>query len=112
MGTPYEIDLTDKILFFEEVNEEEPYRMHAVLWQIKLNKNFDKLKGIVIGALTSATGQEEELINAAFDVFKDADVPIVYNVHAGHLSNPLTIPIGANLRIDGNKLIVTQAVVE
>ena len=112
MGTPYEIDLTDKILFFEEVNEEEPYRMHAALWQIKLNKNFDKIKGIVIGALTSETGQEEALLNAAFDVFKDVDVPIVYNVHAGHLSNPLTIPIGANLRIDGNKLTITEVVVK
>lgn len=112
MGTPYEIDLTDKILFFEEVNEEEPYRIHSALWQIKLNKNFDKVKGIVMGALTSETGQEEALLNAAFDVFKEVDVPIVYNVHAGHLTNPLTIPIGANLRIDENELTITEAVVK
>lgn len=66
----------------------------------------------MIGALTSEAGQGEALLNAAFDVFKDVDVPIVYNVHDVHLSNPLTIPIGANLHIDGNKLTITEAVVK
>ncbi|MDQ5983514.1 MAG: putative murein peptide carboxypeptidase [Eubacteriales bacterium SKADARSKE-1] len=112
MGTPYQIDFKDKILFFEEV-EESAYRLHRLLWQLKLSGNLEKLSGIVVGTLTPVKGEsEQKLLNAAFDVLKELNIPIIYNIHAGHLKNPLTIPVGAKAKIEGNKLFITQQVVE
>jgi muramoyltetrapeptide carboxypeptidase len=39
MGTPYEIDTTDRIFFTEDVGE-EPYRIDRMLTQLRLAKNF------------------------------------------------------------------------
>ncbi|BED92601.1 MAG: LD-carboxypeptidase [Candidatus Paraimprobicoccus trichonymphae] len=114
MGTPYELEFKDKILFFEEVNEEDPYRINHVLWQMKLGENLNKLKGIIIGTLTSKKGieGEKELLNAAFKALDDVDIPIIYNFHVGHIPNPLTVPIGANLKIENGKVFVMQPVVQ
>lgn len=113
IGTPYEPDYKDKILFFEEIQEDD-YRIHRALWQLKLAGRLDELCGIIIGKLTPNPNEnetEENLLNACFDVFKDLNIPVLYNVHAGHINNPLTIPIGAKIKISANNIIVTEAVV-
>lgn len=103
VGTPYEPSYKDKILFFEEVDEED-YRIHRMLWQLKLAGRLDELAGIIIGKMAPAEGEtEEKLLSACFDVIKDLDIPIIYNFHAGHIKNPLTLPIGATLKIDNEK---------
>ena len=112
VGTPYEPKYKDKILFFEEV-EEEDYRIHRMLWQLKLTGRLDEVAGIIIGTLTPLEGgTEKELLSACFDVLKDLDIPIIYNFHAGHINNPLTLPIGAIFQIENEKVTVMQPVVE
>ena len=112
IGTPYEPDYKNKILFFEEINE-EAYRIHRMLWQLKLTGRLDKLAGIIIGALTPVEGEtEEKFLNACFDVFKDLEIPIVYNFHAGHIKNPLTLPIGSTLQIENEKINILHPVVK
>ena len=112
MGTPYELDLKDKILFIEELDE-APYRLHRYLWQLKLAGKLDELAGLVIGDLLPDKEYEDPdlMMNVVFDALKDLDVPIVYNVRAGHDEDPLTIPIGALLRIEGDRLTVVENVV-
>ncbi|MFQ8899372.1 MAG: hypothetical protein ACLR71_15325 [[Clostridium] scindens] len=51
MGTPYEIDARGKILFLEEVGE-KPYRLHGMLYRLKLAGKFDEAAGVIIGSLT------------------------------------------------------------
>lgn len=110
IGTSYDPNYENKILFFEEVKEHD-YKIHRMLWHLKLTGKLKNLSGIVIGSLTPSYGSEAKLQRACFDVFKDLNVPIVYNVHAGHIKNPLTMPIGAKLKIQNNDLIVTEPVV-
>ena len=53
----------------------------------------NEVTGIVIGKLVPCAGEtENDLLKACFDVFKDLNVPVIYNVHAGHIKNPLTLP--------------------
>ena len=112
IGTPYEPSYKDKILFLEEI-EENDYRIHRILWQLKLAGRLDELKGIIIGKLIPVKGEtEERLLKACFDVIKDLKIPIIYNFHAGHIKNPLTLPIGAKLKINGEKVVVTGPVVQ
>ena len=112
VGTPYEPSYKNKILFFEEV-EEDDYRIHRILWQLKLAGRLDEVAGIIIGTLVPLEGGTERgLLNACFDVLKDLDIPIIYNFHSGHISNPLTLPIGAILQIENEKVTIMQPVVE
>jgi muramoyltetrapeptide carboxypeptidase len=112
IGTPYEPSYEGKILFFEEI-EENDYRIHRVLWQLKLAERLDDLAGIIIGTITPAEGETEEgLLKACFDVVKDLEIPIIYNFHAGHIKNPLTLPIGSTLKIENEKVIVKGPVVQ
>lgn len=112
IGTPYEPSYKGKILFFEEI-EENAYRIHRMLWQLKLAGRLDELEGIIIGKLIPVKGEtEERLLNTCFDVIKNLKIPIIYNFYAGHIKNPLTLPIGAKLKINGEKVIVTDQVVQ
>ncbi|MBP5427119.1 MAG: LD-carboxypeptidase [Clostridiales bacterium] len=110
IGTPYEPNYKNKILFFEEVKEHD-YKIHRMLWHLKLTGKLKNVSGIIIGSLTPISGSESRLQHICFDVFKDLNIPIIYNVHAGHIRNPITIPIGAKIKIQNNELIVTEPVV-
>ena len=105
VGTKYCPDYENKILFFEET-EGSVHGIHRILWQFKLAGILDKISGVVIG--TFSKSNEEAMLEACFDVLKEYDFPIIYNVHAGHTENPLTIPIGARATIEDNKLIIEQ----
>ncbi|MDR0404873.1 MAG: LD-carboxypeptidase [Oscillospiraceae bacterium] len=112
IGTQYEPSYKDKILFFEEI-EENDYRVHRILWQLKLAGRLNEISGIIIGAITPNEGETEEgLLNACFDVMKDLKIPVIYNFHSGHIPNPLTLPIGAKLQIKNEKIIIAQPIVE
>jgi len=112
IGTPYEPNWKDKILFFEEIGEND-YRIHRILWQLKLAGRLNEISGIIIGAITPNEGETEEgLLNACFDVMKDLKIPIIYNFHSGHIPNTLTLPIGAKLKIENEKVFITQPIVE
>ncbi|MCL2009448.1 MAG: LD-carboxypeptidase [Synergistaceae bacterium] len=113
MGTEYEIDLKDKILFIEELDE-APYRLHRYMWQLKLAGKLDEAAAFVIGDILpdKEYSDPEISLKVIFEVLKDVTVPILYNVRAGHGKNPLTIPIGARVRIDANEITVIQRVVD
>ena len=111
IGTPYEPSWKGKILYFDDLGE-NAYRIHRTLQHFKLTGKLDELAGIIIGTLTPEKGEtEEELLESCFDMFKDLKIPIIYNFHAGHLRNPLTLPIGATLQIENEKVTVIQPVV-
>ena len=62
MGTPYEIDLNDKILFIEEVNE-APYAVDRMLSSLSLSGKLNKLKGIICGYFTGCESSSNQTVN-------------------------------------------------
>ena len=113
MGTPYELDVKDKVLFIEELSE-APYKLHRYMWQLKLAGKLDEAAAIVIGDILPDRVYDDPTISlkVILDVLRDVTVPILHNVRAGHDEDPFTIPMGAMVRIDGNTMTVTQRVVE
>ncbi len=105
MGTPYEVNTKGKILFFEEVGE-LPYRLHGMLTQLKLAGKLHEAEAIIVGALTDCdmSGRPNSAFELVNDVLEDVNVPVLYNVKAGHISNPLTLPLGARVKIEENRL--------
>lgn len=118
MGTPYEIEFKDKIFFFEDdwsdVSKEEAYRVNSAMWQMLiLNKNIEKLSGIIAGPLARVGTEGEEVYRSSvFEAFGEAKVPVLYNFHIGHINNPLTVPIGARAKIENGRVFITQPVVQ
>lgn len=107
MGTPYELDTTGNLLFLEEIGE-RPYRLHGMLYQLKLSGKLDEAAGIILGSFNGCDdeGRNGSGLEAVFSVLKDVKCPVIYNVRAGHICDPLTLPLGAMATIDGNRLII------
>lgn len=108
MGTPYEIDTRGKILFLEEIGE-KPYRLHGMLYQLKLAGKLDEAAGIIIGSLTDCDiegrpGSADAMVR---EVLAELQIPVVLNVRAGHIKDPLTIPMNGLARIDGAKVTIS-----
>lgn len=118
MGTDYEIDTNDKILFLEDIGEDleviDNYLMH-----LKLSGKFEKIKGIVFGRMVDCIDHSEEsltLRDILRDILHDVDVPIIGGFPSGHRAQgelDITLPFGVSVTIDADapKLIVNESAV-
>ncbi|MBU3215483.1 LD-carboxypeptidase [Clostridium estertheticum] len=117
LGTPYEIDMRDKILFIEEVNE-APYRVDRILTQLLLSNKLKQCKGIVLGQFKDCDLPHYERSLTLEEVLEDRlynlDIPMFSGFCSGHDYPKLTIPIGARVRMDAELGIINvlDAVVE
>ncbi|MCL2437413.1 MAG: LD-carboxypeptidase [Clostridiales bacterium] len=113
LGSPYEVDTKDKILFIEEVSE-MPYRLDRALTALALAGKFENCAGIILGTFAeceapaseasspnSVTSEESLTLRQIFDeVVKPFNKPTILNFRAGHVYPQATIPMGAPLKLD------------
>ncbi len=114
IGTQFEIDITDRILFIEEISE-DPYAIDGMLTQLKHAKFFEKAAGVVFGnfldcTLTS-TPENRGVKEIVLDILGDYNKPVIFNFDSGHVSEMLTLPIGANVKIDNGKLSIIENII-
>ena len=116
VGTPYELDVTDKILFIEEVGE-RTYCVDRMLTQLRLAGVFDRCAGVVFGDFKDcpieypAFGLSlEEIIR---DVVAPCGKPVFTGMQIGHCTPKLTLPHGVRCRMnaDACSLTVLEAAV-
>ena len=110
MGTPYEIDTKGKILFLEDVDE-YPYKIDRMLLQLKQCGKFKDASGIILGAWTDCKANEGDNSLTLMEVFeeliKTENKPTIYNLACGHCMPTMSIPLGAMVKINGNKGEIT-----
>lgn len=110
LGTPYEIDVKDKILFIEEI-EEEPYNIDRMLNQLRLAGKLDEASGIILGDFNNCEAknpkEELSLIQVIEDQIKGANKPTIYNLQAGHCDTMVTLPFGVKARLDADSRSLT-----
>ncbi len=102
MGTPYEIDFQDKILFIEEVDE-QPYAIDRYLCQLKNAGVFKKVKAIIFGYFTGCEPEREGIQTVEevlYNYTKDLTCPIIMNFPSGHDRPFVNIPIGVNVKLN------------
>jgi muramoyltetrapeptide carboxypeptidase len=103
LGTCYEIDLTDKILFLEDVGV-EPYQVDRMLTQLLLGNKLQSCKGLILGQFTDCQLNNYEKSLTLDEVFQDRlysiNTPILKDFCSGHSYPKLTLPIGAKIRLD------------
>lgn len=93
IGTPYQIDTRDAILFLEETNDPMSF-VDERLVQLKSAGLLDGIRGIVFGQLSLDRSEEDDFENFLVDLLSDYDIPIVMDFPAGHEVPNLTLPLG------------------
>ncbi|WP_322614970.1 LD-carboxypeptidase [Pseudomonas sp. BIC9C] len=106
MGTPYEIDAEDVILFVEDINE-PLYRIDRLLTHLRLAGTLGKLRGVLVGDVAGVEVPAlERLLKQTFEPLR---IPVLSGWRSGHCDPNLTLPMGALVRLDaGNKELVLE----
>lgn len=112
LGTKYEINTDNKILFLEETNE-ATYRIDRMLQQLKLAGKLDKVKGVILGDFKNAKRAEKDdmsLDDVFWETFKNMNIPIIKNFKSGHVRPFIAVPIGVIGKINTFKdeIIIEQ----
>lgn len=106
MGTPYEIETKDRILFMEDIGE-EPYRIDRMLTQLRLSGKLRDAAGIVLCGWNNCDAKEPDksltLSEVFNDLIPDCGKPVLYGYKIGHCLPKLTIPVGAKVRLDSGR---------
>jgi muramoyltetrapeptide carboxypeptidase len=98
IGTPYEIDTTDAILFLEEVRDPMSF-VDERLVQLRATGLLGKVRGIVFGHLSLDRSEEDEFEDFVLDLVSDLGVPVLMDFPAGHENPNLTLPLGTEVEL-------------
>ena len=106
LGTKYEIDTKDKILFLEDVDEETG-SLNRMLTHLKYAGKLDDCKAVIFGNFAACKNtytkenQHYELLELLKDFFADYDKPVIYGMESGHKKPYMfTLPLGAKCSIN------------
>jgi muramoyltetrapeptide carboxypeptidase len=101
IGTPYEIDTRDAILFLEEIHDPMSVCDERLL-HLRAAGLLRNVRGIVFGQLSLDRSEEDEFEDFLLDLVSDLDVPILMDFPAGHEVPNLTLPLGTEMaRVPG-----------
>jgi len=110
MGTPYEIDTRESILFIEEVSE-KPFRIDRMLNQLRLAGKLKQARGIVLGGFVGCEARDPEgdlsPSEIFVDYFGDLGVPVLADFPTGHIPEQVTLPIGIRVRLNATARTLT-----
>jgi muramoyltetrapeptide carboxypeptidase len=102
IGTPYEIDTRDAILFLEETRDPMTVVDERLL-HLRAAGLLRQVRGIVFGQLSLDRSEEDEFEDFLLDLVSDLEVPILMDFPAGHEVPNLTLPLGTEVEIVANE---------
>lgn len=112
LGSKYEIDTKDAILFLEDVSE-HPYEVDRMLSQLMIAGKLSTCKAIVFGQFKNLNVRKPFYPNKSYtiseiisQIIKPLNIPTVVGMPFGHIDKMMTLPIGikANLNTDKRQL--------
>lgn len=114
LGTRFEIDTKDKLLFIEDVNE-EPRSVDRMLNQLYMAGKLSEASGLLIGDFCDCTPKRDlslsldEVINHYVGL---ANKPSIKGLQIGHCNPHIAIPFGVQAKLDTNvkRLIVDSGI--
>lgn len=111
LGTPYEINTENTVLFIEDVNT-KPYQIDRMLMQLKLAGKFRAVRGFVFGEMPGCVQpgvKDYSVHDAILNVLGDLKVPIGFGLPSGHVERAMnvTLPIGAAAQLVVDETSIT-----
>jgi len=98
IGTPYEVDTRDAILFLEETRDPMSV-LDERLVHLRAAGLLRSVRGVVFGQLSIDRSEEDEFENFLLDLVADLGVPILTDFPAGHEVPNLTLPLGTEVEL-------------
>ena len=113
IGSPSDIDTTGKVLFIEDLDE-YLYHIDRMMLNLKRSGKLTSIKALLVGHLsdmhdnTVPFGKTAEEIVA--DHCRDLDIPLIFNVPAGHLPDNRAFRMGCEIEgsFKDNKFIINS----
>lgn len=101
LNTKYSPIFKNNILFIEDLSLEDGIEeVSSLLYELKMNKVFDKISGLLIGNYDSESDiQIEDLVS---EVTKDYNFPIIKCNDFGHTKTNIVLPIGIKCTMDAD----------
>ena len=114
IGTEFDVDYSNKIIFIEEVGE-EPYRIDRMLTQLLQAEKFKTAAGVMMGIFrkcevkenSDLTAKSFNLMEVLKDRLSDLKIPVIYGMSFGHVKDKFTIPFGAYAELDADNQTFT-----
>ncbi len=105
VGTPYEIDIEDKIVLLEDIGE-KPYKIDRMLHQIDYSCNFNTAKAVLMGQFVDCNASSDSMNcrDTLFNFFSKKNIPVIFNLPVGHIDDQLCLPIGPEVSISKNQI--------
>jgi muramoyltetrapeptide carboxypeptidase len=109
VGTPWQIDLRGKVFFFEEIGE-QPWRLDALLINLRHAGVLDGIAAVVVGELVDCDWRENQSdypqTLSTEDVLErhigSLEMPAIYGLPLGHGKNLVTVPLGVEVEVDAD----------
>ncbi|WP_455538300.1 S66 peptidase family protein [Terrisporobacter sp.] len=108
LGTKYEINTEDKILFIEEIGE-YTYKIDKMLNHLQMTGKFENCRGIIFGEFTNCKKSfeyDDEIINILKEVAIKNKKPTICNLKSGHCIPMVSIPMGMISYMDCEKKFI------
>jgi muramoyltetrapeptide carboxypeptidase len=119
VGTPIEIDTTDRILYFEDLDMHS-YTLDTILTHLRNAGKLEAAAGIVIGEMKNVGWREDyasfmqdfSVEDVLEEVIGPLGIPCIYGLPIGHGKHHATVPHGAlaTLDADAGRLVVDEVV--
>ena len=110
LKTPYEVDTNNKILFIEDINEEN-YVLDRMLTQLLLADKLSNCRAFILGHYTPRNTTTNNVLK---NILLPLNKPIIMNFPCGHDYPNITLPIGAKVSLDfeNNNLTILEPVIK
>jgi muramoyltetrapeptide carboxypeptidase len=106
LGTPYQVQTDDTILFIEDVGE-KPFRIDRMLMQLHLGGMLNRVRGFIFGEMLDClppNGETYTLQQVIARVLSAYKVPIVFGLKSGHVSSGnVTLPLGVQAELNAEQ---------
>ncbi len=103
VGTKHQMDFKNKLVFIEDVGE-RPYSIDRMLTHLLQGSNLHEATGMALGIFEDCQPKNEQYSMSLIDTLKDKlmglNIPLIYGLSFGHISNQFTLPVGIEARLD------------
>ena len=114
LGTPYEVDCKDKILFFEDVDA-EPWVVDHMLCHLRNAGKLNDALGFLVGHCENCVPYEHKpgfLCDTSLEdvltyYLAPLGKPVLYGLPLGHSEDLATLPLGVRARLDADNKTFT-----
>lgn len=115
LATPWQPRFDGRILFLEDTGE-KAYRIDRMLVQLRQAGVFERVAGVVFGAIRPLEGSAPEralITEFVADQTAGLKCPVLFGIEAGHGTENMTLPFGLRARLESaqRRIVFNEAAV-